>query len=604
MVRFGRYAAASAVGASAVVFHAFKSREQFYPAMLYLATSKISLVLLLNMALVVICAIWQLIKGLFLGPLREVEVERLNEQLWREVMEILFAMTVFRDEFNVSFVTTIIVLLFIKAFHWLAQTRVEYIETTPSVSRLSHVRIISFMALLLILDCVLFNHSFSDLLRTRRASVSLFFAFEYVILATATIATFVKYSLYLGDLFMEGQWDNKAVYVFYLELVRDLLHLSLYLFFFLVIFIHYGLPLHLVRELYETFRNFKTRVADFIRYRNITSNMNDRFPDATPEELGRSDATCIICREEMSTAKKLPCGHLFHIHCLRSWLERQQTCPTCRSSVLAAEAGMGAANPAAPHQLLQIEGRSFQGQGTGPQGEVNSGQAQGQASGNSSVLQERLYNAAVSAAAQYQSSFVYPTMRADNTNWYPAYVAFVPQAYVAAMTGASSTVQRSGGIESGGPVGTTGAAAGSLSGGTPSQVSHRWNQMRNGASSSTAESAAASWQYWPAYGYMPPTGRAVNTTDLPGSSQGAQVPGIRESSGHGMKANNVRSLPSVVNSPTGLRLQEAQLKQWKEHFEKQLELNKELQNELSSIRQETTTSSSVGNFRGKSVEDI
>jgi hypothetical protein len=81
-------------------------------------------------------------------------------------------------------------------------------------------------------------------------------------LATSTVATFLKYLLYIGDMVMEGQWENKAVYIFYLELVRDLLHLSLYLFFFLVIFINYGLPLHLVRELYETFRNFKARVAD------------------------------------------------------------------------------------------------------------------------------------------------------------------------------------------------------------------------------------------------------------------------------------------------------------------------------------------------------
>lgn len=97
--------------------------------------------------------------------------------------------------------------------------------------------------------------------------------------------------------------------------------------------------------------------------------MNDRFPDATPEELDasvsklisysicalnnhityvlyvepskfcRSDATCIICREEMTTAKKLLCGHLFHVHCLRSWLERQNTCPTCRAPVVPAENG-------------------------------------------------------------------------------------------------------------------------------------------------------------------------------------------------------------------------------------------------------------------------
>jgi E3 ubiquitin-protein ligase synoviolin len=34
-----------------------------------------------------------------------------------------------------------------------------------------------------------------------------------------------------------------------------------------------------------TFRNFRIRIADYVRYRKITSNMNERFPDATSEEL-------------------------------------------------------------------------------------------------------------------------------------------------------------------------------------------------------------------------------------------------------------------------------------------------------------------------------
>lgn len=90
--------------------------------------------------------------------------------------------------------------------------------------------------------------------------------------------------------------------------------------------------------------------------------MNELYPNATAEDFSRSnDSTCIICREEMHVVdatleeenpevaaygregadqnldqpKKLPCGHIFHFHCLRSWLERQQTCPTCRRSVLA-----------------------------------------------------------------------------------------------------------------------------------------------------------------------------------------------------------------------------------------------------------------------------
>ncbi|KAK3079901.1 hypothetical protein LTS18_003636, partial [Coniosporium uncinatum] len=39
--------------------------------------------------------------------------------------------------------------------------------------------------------------------------------------------------------------------------------------------------------------------------------------------------------EERLRPKKLPCGHVLHFACLRSWLERQQACPTCRRPVLA-----------------------------------------------------------------------------------------------------------------------------------------------------------------------------------------------------------------------------------------------------------------------------
>jgi len=36
----------------------------------------------------------------------------------------------------------------------------------------------------------------------------------------------------------------------------------------------------------------------------------------------------------MNNSKKLPCGHIFHTVCLRSWFQRQQTCPTCRLNIL------------------------------------------------------------------------------------------------------------------------------------------------------------------------------------------------------------------------------------------------------------------------------
>ena len=50
-----------------------------------------------------------------------------------------------------------------------------------------------------------------------------------------------------------------------------------------------------------------------------------RFPDATDDELQRADNTCIVCREDMAAGgrnKKLPCNHVFHLHCLRYALVR------------------------------------------------------------------------------------------------------------------------------------------------------------------------------------------------------------------------------------------------------------------------------------------
>lgn len=74
-------------------------------------------------------------------------------------------------------------------------------------------------------------------------------------------------------------------------------------------------------------------IHQVIKYRAATKNMKSRFPDATPAELAAAE-TCIVCRSEMREGKKLPCGHILHFGCLRSWLERRHSCPTCMAPVL------------------------------------------------------------------------------------------------------------------------------------------------------------------------------------------------------------------------------------------------------------------------------
>jgi E3 ubiquitin-protein ligase synoviolin len=65
----------------------------------------------------------------------------------------------------------------------------------------------------------------------------------------------------------------------------DFLKLTTYLLFFLLIVAFYGLPLNIIRDVYLTGRSFVTRLRALIRYRAATRNMDERYPDASEEEM-------------------------------------------------------------------------------------------------------------------------------------------------------------------------------------------------------------------------------------------------------------------------------------------------------------------------------
>lgn len=69
------YAVASSLMAYGVVNHAYVTREQFYPAVIYLVTNKFSIVVLGNMGIVLVVTLAAFLKAMFLGELKSAEVE-------------------------------------------------------------------------------------------------------------------------------------------------------------------------------------------------------------------------------------------------------------------------------------------------------------------------------------------------------------------------------------------------------------------------------------------------------------------------------------------------------------------------------------------------
>jgi E3 ubiquitin-protein ligase synoviolin len=77
-------------------------------------------------------------------------VERITERLHHGIVEICLTLTVFRQDFDARLVILMGILAMVKVFHWLIQDRINYIQTESVITPLQHIRIVSFLSILMV----------------------------------------------------------------------------------------------------------------------------------------------------------------------------------------------------------------------------------------------------------------------------------------------------------------------------------------------------------------------------------------------------------------------------------------------------------------------
>ncbi|GJQ12045.1 hypothetical protein GpartN1_g3836.t1 [Galdieria partita] len=354
-VSFWIYMCASFFLVIFAVLRAFWFQIYFYRAVNYFLVSKFSLLALGNFVASLALCVGKGLQLLLLGNLRSREVEMLTFRTKETVLETFLAMSIFREEFGIGFLVLFSVLLFFKIFHWLAKDRVDFVEETPNQTWQRSVRLSCLLCLLTVCDVSFLIFSIQRVI-LKGSSFFVLFAFEFGILLISQLFASVKYILVMIDISHGGQWEPRTVWMFWSEIVSDFLQLCAYMSFFTYIHMVYALPLHIVRDMYMTIRRLQKHYTEYLRYKQVMATMNERFPDATWDEMIRVDRTCIICREDMRHAKKLSCGHMFHPKCLLSWLKRQLSCPTCRAPVdLSNNSSSGTAPYENPAERRQME---------------------------------------------------------------------------------------------------------------------------------------------------------------------------------------------------------------------------------------------------------
>jgi len=144
-----------------------------------------------------------------------------------------------------------------------------------------------------------------------------------------------RYAIHLMDTQRSEVWEAKVTILYHVDMWMEVTVLAIKLFhhFHMLLCGSVWLTMaslvscirlrDIINRLHERYQNYK-------KYQQVVTNMESRFPEASSEKIAENEDECAICRDPMESARILPCGHLYHSACLRSWLERDFSCPSCR----------------------------------------------------------------------------------------------------------------------------------------------------------------------------------------------------------------------------------------------------------------------------------
>lgn len=307
----------------------------------YLLSDSLCIWVLVNAACCILMLIAKLIQCVVFGPLRVSERQHLKDKFWNFIFyKFIFIFGVL----NVQTVEEVVMwclwfsgLVFLHLMVQLCKDRFEYLSFSPTTPMNSHIRVLTLLVAMLLSCCGLavvcgvvgYNHGMHTLS---------FMAAESLLVTMRTVHVILRYIIHLWDLNHEGTWESKGTYVYYTDFIMELTLLSLDLLHHIHMLLFGNIWLSMASlvifmQLRYLFHEVQRRLRRHKNYLRVVGNMEARFAVATPEELAANNDDCAICWDSMQAARKLPCGHLFHNSCLRSWLEQDTSCPTCRMSL-------------------------------------------------------------------------------------------------------------------------------------------------------------------------------------------------------------------------------------------------------------------------------
>lgn len=227
--------------------------------------------------------------------------------------------------------------------------RLEVLATYPPVGCSKYVPPFILLFLVLIHNCVLG----AQISEHAEEKFALWCLRMYDIVHTALLGmkTLIRYGLFILDMWVStshqndvepwGPQDSRSAVLYHTIFVFDMLIYALLLMLHGHIWYLHGLSLGLIdtvifMDIRAVVIALHDRIKHYTNYCTVTYTLNNLFDEASSDQIAEA-GDCAICRESMQSGKILPCQHIFHLSCLRSWFQQcgvnNYNCPLCRMAL-------------------------------------------------------------------------------------------------------------------------------------------------------------------------------------------------------------------------------------------------------------------------------
>ncbi|QPG76357.1 hypothetical protein FOA43_003745 [Brettanomyces nanus] len=355
---FSAYLAVSSALAAYAIYGVLWSKPNLYAAGIELSKG-FPLVILTNWLIGWSILIGKLLQELMFGELRLIEIEHLYERSWYTVTNLIMTLAMFRSQNNLLIFGMILSLLFLKIFHWILGDRLDYLFQQQQLSDYNGVkkvilnRTTAVLGIFLVLDykvistCI--DHAF-----LHSTDVFVVFGLDFLMVYLELLEATLKYTMNVGEIIYlryrpdDEIWEDKAWISKVGMIAISFFRLVAVGFVFVGLIYAYIIPVNFTRDVYIGVVKLVKQLKDLFYLIKAARDLDTHITDATDDDLIDQEM-CIICRDDMTTdvpskrhrnaPKKLPCGHVLHFGCLKSWLERSHCCPTCRREVFSDNRG-------------------------------------------------------------------------------------------------------------------------------------------------------------------------------------------------------------------------------------------------------------------------